>query len=164
MSSESLDPDTAPENQSIWNGIDRTVLERHTQALFAKDHVAGRCYYAETSYPKDDRSYPLSLEVEKSLADDFAFIAACQPEANFVSAAAIEQNGSSCSFVVKLAANEGVSLDVRKTFDELFQVLRRHARKGNALFAPGCYEYTLLTSKTSPERTARENFLNSLCS
>lgn len=137
MNSESLNPDTAPQNQSIWGTIDRIALEHDTQALFAKKHVAGRRFYAEPTYPEDDRSYLLPLGIEKSLADDFAFIAACQPQVDFVSAAAIEQNGSDGSFVVKLAANEGVSPEVKRTFDEVFEVLRNHARKGNSsLCAP----------------------------
>lgn len=75
----------------------------------------------------------LPLAIEKSLADDFAFIAACQPQVDFISAAAIEQNGSNGSIVVKLAVNEGVSSEVKRTFYELFRVLRKHARKGTRL-------------------------------
>lgn len=87
----------------------------------------------QPSYLEDNHSYLLPLAIEKSLADDFAFIAACQPQVDFISAAAIEQNGSNGSIVVKLAVNEGVSSEVKRTFYELFRVLRKHARKGTRL-------------------------------
>lgn len=77
-----------------------------------------------------DSSYPLPLEVERSLADDFAFIAAFQPSVGFVTAATVEQSSDNPSLVVKLAANEGVSAEVRSKFDEMLEMLRKHARKG----------------------------------
>jgi hypothetical protein len=129
---ERLDPDTAPKGRSIWKSIDRVTLERQTTALFAKQHVAGRRFYVEPSNPKDERSYPLPFELEKSLADDFAFVAASQPQVDSVSAAAIEQNESEPLFRVKLAANEGISPGVKRTFNDLFEVLRKHARKGDS--------------------------------
>lgn len=128
---ERLDPDTAPKDRSIWKSIDRATLERQTKALCDKQHVAGRRFYGEPSYRKDDRSYPLPFELEKSLADDFAFIAAFQPQVDSISAAAIEQNESAPLFKVKLAANEGISPGVKRTFNDLFEVLRKHARKGD---------------------------------
>ena len=129
MISEPLDPDTAPEDRSIWQNIDRVTFERQTEALSMKDHVAGPRSYAQASAPNDD-SLALPLELERSLADDLAFIAACQPHVDFVSAVAIEQDLSKPAFVVKLAVNEGVSLGVQEQFDEIFAVLRSHARKG----------------------------------
>ena len=100
--------------------------------LSSKQHVAGSRSYVEHSRQNDEHLYPLPFEIEKSLADDLAFIAAAQPHVDYVSAATIEQNEDEPLLRVKLAANEGVSSSVKRTFDDLFEVLRKHARKGNS--------------------------------
>ena len=66
MNPEHLDPDTAPSDRSIWKAVDCAALERQAQAIFAKQHVAGRCSYARPSNLEDDRAYPIPLEVEKA--------------------------------------------------------------------------------------------------
>lgn len=129
---ERLDPDTAPKDRSVWKCINRTALERQTKALSTKQHVAGRRFYAEPSCLKDKHPYPLPFELEKSLADDFAFIAAFQPQVESVSATAIEQSENEPLFRVKLAANEGISPGVKRKFDDLFEALRKHAKKGDS--------------------------------
>lgn len=64
------------------------------------------------------------------LTDDLAFIAASQPQVDSVSAVAMEQDYDRHSVSFKLAANEGVTFIVKDHFDQLFAVLRNHARKG----------------------------------
>ena len=126
---ESLHPDTAPKDRSIWAGIDRASFERQTEEL-SKQYVSIRQVYAETSSLRSEHAYPLSFGLEKSLADDFAFVAAFQPRVKSVSAVAIELDTDQPRFKVKLAANQGVAPCVERTFDDLFEVLRKHARKG----------------------------------
>ncbi|KAK5149838.1 hypothetical protein LTS14_010659, partial [Recurvomyces mirabilis] len=125
-----LDPDTATRDQSIWNDFNRESFERQTQAIYQKQHVAGCRSYAKT-FPSSryDKSYPLSFEVERSLADDFAFIAACQPKVEYVTAVTIELTKDEPSILVRLAANEGVSPDVQSSLNELFSVLKGHASR-----------------------------------
>lgn len=135
MSSGCCDPDTSPADRSIWATVDREVLERQTKALFAKQHVAGRYAYPLRPDSEHDSSYPIPYEVEKSLADDLAFIAAAQPQVQYVTAVALEQSQSKPSLVIRLAANEGASLDVRTKFEEIRNVLAKHARKGDSFFA-----------------------------
>lgn len=130
MQTERLEPDTAPASSSVWRDIDRATLERQMQALFAKQHVAGPRTYSDAAR-KDDDSYPLPFEVEKSLADDFAFIAACQPQVDFVSAVAIEQDLERDSLVIKLAANQGVAVQVKEKFEGILTVLKKRSRKGD---------------------------------
>ncbi|KAK5174356.1 uncharacterized protein LTR77_001436 [Saxophila tyrrhenica] len=127
---ESLDPDTAPRRRSIWKNIDRPTMDRQMRAL--KDHVTGRRSYDEPSPRDEDASCLLPLTVEKSLADDLAFIAACQPQVDFVSAVAVVQEQKTPSLSFTLAVNEGISAEVWKTFDEVFALLRRRAKKGIA--------------------------------
>lgn len=123
------DPDTAPMNLSIWTDVERNALECHAQMLFKRQHIADRRCYIPSPRSRDDL-YPLPRKVEESLADDFAFIAASQPKVGFVTAATIEQIRNKPSLLVKLAANEGVSAEVNGKFDDLFEVLRKRARKG----------------------------------
>lgn len=132
MDVESLEPDTAPNDRSVWQDINRKVLERTSLALFKKQHVAGRRIYTMPFQRAYDPSYLLPLDVEMGLADDFAFIAACEPQVGFVTAVAIEQRTNEPSLLVKLAANEGISVSVKEKFNELFEVLRQHARRGTS--------------------------------
>lgn len=131
-----LDPDTAPADRSIWTTVKRATLERHTQVLFTKKHVAGRQLYIEPIPAQSSLAYPLSFELEKSLADDFAFIAASKPQVDAVSAATVEQNEAQPFITLRLAANEGIQPDVKTTFDALFQTLRKYARKGDPCASP----------------------------
>ncbi|KAK4622306.1 hypothetical protein CLAFUW4_07047 [Fulvia fulva] len=125
-----LEPDTAPEQRSVWKDINRKVLKRTTLALFKKQHVVGRQTYAMPFQRMYDPSYSLPLNVEMGLAGDFAFIAACEPQVAFVTAAAIEQTEDEPSLLVKLAANEGIAVIVREKSNQLFEVLRQHAKRG----------------------------------
>jgi hypothetical protein len=126
-----LNPDTAPLKQSIWKDINRATFELRTQEFsFQTGYVAGRRAYTQRCGGERDQLYSLPFEVERSLADDFAYIAACQPHVDFVSAAAIEEYETGSSFVLRLSANEGVSPMVSDKFNEIFDVLRQHAKKG----------------------------------
>lgn len=151
------DPDTASEARSIWADVERDALERHVQVLFKRQHIADRRNYVLPAEPRDSL-YPLPLAIEGSLADDFAFIAASQPEVGFVTAATIEQVQNESSLLVRLAANEGVSVEVSNRFNELFEVLRKHARKGilSELFQL-CLGFADFMHKKSIESLVRHN-------
>ena len=144
---EQLDPDTAPEGRSVWDGINRESFERQSQALFDnKRHVPGRRCYTRTTQESravDPRAIP--LEVERVLTDDLAFIAASQPQVDSVSAVAMEQNYDSHSVSFRLAANEGVTFIVKDHFDQLFTVIRNHARKGILLKPTKRFRFMQLT-------------------
>ena len=125
-----LNPDTATRDCSIWKDFDRESFELQTKVIHQKQHVAGCRSYART-FPSSryDNSYPLSFEVERSLADDFAFIAACQPKVEYVTAVTIELTEDEPSMLVRLAANEGIPPDVQSSFNEIFGMLRDHASR-----------------------------------
>lgn len=62
---ERLEPDTASKSRSIWDGINRELFERQSQALFQKQHVAGRrCYtgIARTTSAIDTHAIPLDMK------------------------------------------------------------------------------------------------------
>lgn len=125
---ESMDPDTAVPDLSIWNRIDRNLLYRQMKALMRMNHVAGRRCYTNTNVRASTTAHTLPLEIEGVLADNLAFIAAIEPQVDYVSAVAIEQDGGSLLF--GLAANEGVCPSVRALFDHIFHILRVHAAEG----------------------------------
>lgn len=127
MSLKRLSPDTATLECSIWKGIDRKKFDVWNNSICRKGHVPGRRLYP--AGVEKDGNVPC-LQVEKSLADDLAFISACEPMVEYVSAVALEQHQSGSRILVKLAANEGVSVRVSNAFDNIFQVLRKHAMKG----------------------------------
>lgn len=125
-----LDPDTVPKDRSVWDGIDCESFERQSRAL-EKKHVPGRrCYTKDIQWKSAGGPYAIPLEIEISLTDDLAFIAASQPQVESVSAVAMEQSKNDQSLVFRLAANEGVTTVVKAYFDQLFAVLNSHARKG----------------------------------
>jgi len=124
-----LDPNTASDHQSIWAGVDRSVFETRVKGL------EGRCSPDPISYKIRDRkikkdSYPVTIEGEAQLADDFAFIAACEPNALYVSAAMILFNPAKKTTQLILAANEGIQERVKAAFEEIVQRIRQCARKG----------------------------------
>lgn len=131
-----LAPDTAAVERSIWTTVKRTTLERHTRVLSIKQHVAGRQLYSEPSLARSSLAYPLSFPLEKSMADDFAFVAAFKPQVDAVSAATVEQSESEPFITLRLAANEGIHPDVKTTFDDLFETLRKYARRGDSHASP----------------------------
>jgi hypothetical protein len=144
---EQLDPDTAPKGRSVWDGINCGSFERQSQALFDnKQHVPGRrCYTGTTQESCATDSHAIPLEIERILTDDLAFIAASQPQVDSVSAVAMEQNNDSHAVLFRLAANEGVTSIVKDHFDQLFAVLRSHARKGIRLKSTKEFRFMQLT-------------------
>lgn len=128
---ERLEPDTAPKGRSVWDGVNRELLERQSQALFQKQHVAGRrCYTGSPRMASVAEIHAIPLDIEKSLTDDLAFIAASQPQVDSVSAVAMELDKKNNSLIFRLAANEGVTFMVKRHFDQIFAVLRSCAKKG----------------------------------
>lgn len=125
-----LDPDTAPKGRSIWNDIDRLELERQTTCLANGNYVPEPKSYASATQRSTSASYPIPFELERQLADDFAFIAAFQPQVDSVSAVAIELGANHSVITVRVAANEGVSSEVGLAFDDVLGVLRKCAQRG----------------------------------
>ncbi|KAF2210296.1 hypothetical protein CERZMDRAFT_45675, partial [Cercospora zeae-maydis SCOH1-5] len=121
---------TAPGSRSIWRDIDRKRMEQQIQSLHRKQHISGRVSYTQTlSFDLED-TYAVPFEVERSLADDFAFIAASQPRVGYVTAAAVEQERDEPTLCVKLAANAGICPDVRRSFDGIMELLASYAKRG----------------------------------
>lgn len=143
---EQLEPDTAPRGRSVWDGINRELFESQSQALFQKQHIPGRrCYTGTSQMTSAVDTHAIPLDIERSLTDDLAFIAASQPQVDSVSAVAMELDNDNGSLIFRLAANEGVNIVVKRHFDEIFAVLRSHARRGRLSYQIS-YPFMPLTS------------------
>jgi len=124
-----LNPDTAPKNLSIWSRIDRTEFERQAGQL--QDRVISQGSSRSPEHLQCDRSYPFSFDLERQVADDFAYIAAHDYGGHFVSAVTIDLNEGQESLSIRLAVNGGVKGKVGQAFNELTQILKMCAKKGD---------------------------------
>lgn len=123
-----LNCDNPVQGRSIWKGIDRALFAR--TALELRDRAVGPKDYSEPCDRSSSSNTPFKFEVERRLADDFAFIVAYSEEAKKVSAATIECVTSSRSLLIRLAANEGIDPKASATMDKLVLVLRTCATRG----------------------------------
>ena len=154
------EPDTAPRSRSIWKDVDRKSIEQQIQFLYRKHHVAGRVSYTETSTSAVDENYPIPFELERSLADDFAFIAAYQPQVGYVTAAVVEQRVGETALKVKLAANEGICPAVRRSFDGIMELLTKRATRGMAsAYVPQAFGEAHKMTKVYRDKAVRQRFL-----
>ena len=124
-----MEPRTANGGQSIWRDIPENVFRSHIVNLALKSHEV----------PKDPQTYsaPRAVDLqifnlERILAQDFAFIAAAEEGVDSTSAACVEGILSSRSLVLRIASNEGVQSNVRSTFEKVLAPLRRCANGGLA--------------------------------
>lgn len=127
-----LSPDTAVVGESIWDVTPRSEFEKNIAELTRlNDQPATSQVYklrSEDSHP--DFAF-LPLDIERELADDFAFIAACEEGVNTVTATALELMNDSTRLVV--AANEGIRMEVKETMTKVLSKLEACARLGEML-------------------------------
>jgi hypothetical protein len=75
----------------------------------------------------------MSLETESQLADDFAFIAAARTGAKGVTAACVEETREPPGLMIRIAANEGVSMETREALVQICKCLMSCARTGQSI-------------------------------
>lgn len=130
----------SPEN-SIWRDLDHVSFRRHmiafqqaSKEVPSDPEVHSRREWENPRVCTDDPSHTIPFDVEQRLADDLAFLAAAEAGGNSVSAVGLEQSIDPVGLVVRLAANEGITQDVYKTFESIFGLLRRCATKSMLIF------------------------------
>ena len=118
-------PDTVTTGESVWDTVGRAEFEKNVAGLMRENDLPGtnQIYTLEDLPSGKCRSGSaiLQLDVERELADDFAFIAACEEGANTVTAATIEVTSDFLRVV--LAANEGVQTQVVSAMRSLLRKL-----------------------------------------
>lgn len=133
-----LPPNTASPGRSIWDRVGRETFESHVDAFQRTKYVPDPHVLSEGDWPKPRDQDVLPFSVEKQLADDIAFIAACEYGVAHVTAAAVQPSKKEpCGLVVRLAANEGICDRVKYAMEELLSSLEQCAKKGKTLILTG---------------------------
>jgi hypothetical protein len=131
-----LNPDTSTPPNSIWYHINRDEFEENADELESLKYIATPWTQARSEWPEDDEQYLIPYAVERQLADDFAYISACEPKVVTVTAATIEVSDEPSGITVRLAGNKGIREYVRDALDGILRSLEGCARKGKIYLLP----------------------------
>lgn len=127
---------TAPPEDSVWRGIDRTTFRQNIAALektFRKTsgskEAVSRHDWQKRRAELASQDYILPFNVEQQLAEDFSFLVAAECDTKATSAVCIEEQSDPEGLVVRLAADEHVMTKVRKALKEILGLLVDRANK-----------------------------------
>lgn len=137
-----LAANTARNDQSIWQGVDRDTFRRHIVGLQQASNevpsdpvVYSASEWLATHGTGNGLGHSLPIDVEQRLADDLAFIAAAEEGPKEVSAVALEEHINPPGLLILLAANEkfpnGVEDMLKACFRLLSQCASRSTLKGH---------------------------------
>lgn len=135
---------TASQENSIWKTLPEDTFRRSIIALRAKNEVpCEQRRWWSASYSRLQLSAPsssrtMSLNTENQLANDFAFIAAAKPGPRGVTAACVEETSEPPGLIIRIAANEGVSMETREALVQICKCLMACARDGESTVAFSC--------------------------
>lgn len=128
-----MDPLAQSELGSVWVNVSRQDFERNVDALFNK---RPQVVLAPIDYTDNDQAIngdgrdPFPIDIERKLADDFAYISAYDVGVHPVTAAAIEYSLKPPGITVRLAANNGVEDHVRKEMTDILVALKECNNRG----------------------------------
>jgi hypothetical protein len=125
-----LNPNNVPPNRSVWSGVALPDFLKRVKFLETRNWTSKPSLLHVDESNDRNSHYLLPPETELRLADDIAFIAACQPGPNHVSAATIEAIEGQDVIRICLAANEGVEKKVEEEIRKVLDLAERCARKG----------------------------------
>ena len=112
---------------SIWDGVGRKTFEDKIARLQAKapgQHITISKLKSNIVPVIKQRELRLPAEVEKRLADGFAFLAATEDISPYVAAATVSACTESVGLSISIAANEGIKLATEEAFHNLCVELR----------------------------------------
>ena len=122
---------------SIWDGIDRqefesTILELDENAPYQKPFAvaSGKKSRSDGVSSGKSRKYNLPAGVEKQVCDDIAFLAAWQSSPDCVTAATLQESKGVDGVIINLAANEGITDQVKDALGKVFKLLEACAQRG----------------------------------
>jgi hypothetical protein len=75
----------------------------------------------------------LSLRQEKELVEILAFLSASTDDPGKVVALCVEENQNGNALIVRMAANNGSLVNVKKGFEKMARILERAATQGHSL-------------------------------
>ncbi|CAF9912229.1 MAG: hypothetical protein GOMPHAMPRED_007601 [Gomphillus americanus] len=118
---------TAALEDSIWRDIPEDTFRQHLVTLEERTNAIPIKPWTLSSKEDDTLStanlYTLTVNEEQKLADDFAYLAAVGEGAQSVAAVCIEENTSSQSMCIRLAAADAVDTKVKIHLEEVGQLL-----------------------------------------
>lgn len=119
--------------RTIWQPIsEKRFFGNVEQVHRASGQVAAKPHpYCRDHNNGAGEGYRLDSNSEYWLAQDFAFIAACDETPNSVSATTITEKPDGTGIIFNVASNRGVSQVSRAIFGIICESLGRCARKGN---------------------------------
>ena len=113
--------------KSVWGLVDRAAYSQNLTQLVQLGRERDLSRLTRNSNNRDwdlvEVKGLLPFGVEKQLAEDFAFLAACDKSRDHVSAASVAFRSHSDSLCVSLASNQGIDPRVEAGFHELFEIL-----------------------------------------
>ena len=127
---------TASRKDSIWRDLHQDTFRRHIVDLQLAsnevpadpiEHSANEWKAKHCSGRSKERV--LLFEAEQQIADDIAFVAAVQEGHKEISAVTLEEQTEPCGLTIRLAANEGLSRDVKDALSAIFDLLNQCANK-----------------------------------
>ncbi|KAF2452998.1 hypothetical protein BDY21DRAFT_375180 [Lineolata rhizophorae] len=125
-----LPPNTASPNRSIWKTVGQNQFENNVDRLSKTNFIPEPHVLPKKDWPKQSGDYALPFDVEKQLADDFAFIAAYDYGVQYVTVATVQASKDSPnSTTVRLAANEGVNERAKDAISKVLAAMQRCASK-----------------------------------
>ncbi|GAB7350256.1 hypothetical protein MBLNU459_g0904t2 [Dothideomycetes sp. NU459] len=144
-------PDTAAPPSSIWSKAPRARFAAKVASLERCTVTPGAPrVYAADDWPaaaaaaaaaRRNAALELPFEVERQLADDFAFLGSYKEGVETVTAAAVEWGGAGGGCVVRVAANEGVDDIAQKALEDVLMILQRcAARESRDSCAEQCFD------------------------
>lgn len=117
-------------SRSIWHGLSRATFEDHVDAYHRTAFIPPREPPVVASSRSGNALLP--LDIENQLADDLAFIAACEHGVSYVTAVCIESPPiqDAAGLTIRLSANEGVCARAKEHIERVLKTLERCSAKG----------------------------------
>ena len=100
-------PHTAKGDASIFCRVDRADFERNVNRLSSESVIPG-ANIVGIAKPADNADFGVSVDLEESLANGFAFIASIQQGAHSIAAATVQMLSCPERLLVTLASNDGL--------------------------------------------------------
>lgn len=128
-----LDPDTASKQNSIWRNfseVNRLDFDSQVSKLSDQGHSPGRRVNSLQTKLNIRYIYPLSIDQECRLVEDFAFLAYPEEGARGVTVAVIEFQETLEKNVLRIAANEGIQSSVIESINTVLLYMHQCASGG----------------------------------
>jgi hypothetical protein len=119
---------------SMWGGVSRKILKENITLLWLLNEEPEKP--AENSLPQhllkdtESPSRQLTIERERDLVDNLAFLSASSDDPRKVMAVCVEEHQDTQGLTIRMASNAGDLQPVKDAFTRIATILERAAAKG----------------------------------